>query len=91
MIAKDNAKGVIRSWLFQSDGAFGDAVWSREGKKWCIDVHGVKPDGTELTGTVVYIRIDPNTFSWQAVNLALGDEQVADTPPIKVAKQQPAK
>jgi uncharacterized protein (TIGR02246 family) len=91
MIAKDNAKGVIRSWLFQSDGAFGDAVWSREGKKWSIDVHGVKADGTELTGTVVYIRIDPNTFTWQAVNLALDGEQVADTPPIKAAKQQPAK
>jgi len=91
MIAKDNAKGVIRSWLFQSGGAFGDAVWSREGKKWSIDVHGVKADGTELTGTVVYIRIDPNTFTWQAVNLALDGEQVADTPPIKVAKQQPAK
>ena len=91
MVAKDNAKGVIRSWLFQSDGAFGDAVWSREGKKWSIDVHGVKADGTELTGTVVYIRIDPNTFTWQAVNLALDGEQVADTPPIKVAKQQPAK
>jgi uncharacterized protein (TIGR02246 family) len=91
MIGKDNAKGVIRSWLFQSDGAFGNGVWSREGKKWSIDVHGVKADGTELTGTVVYIRIDPNTFSWQAVNLALDGEPVADTPPIKVARRQPAK
>jgi hypothetical protein len=91
MIAKDNAKGVIRSWLFQSDGAFGDAVWSREGKKWSIDVHGVQADGTELTGTVVYIRIDPDTFTWQAVNQAVDGEQVADTPPIKVVRRQAAK
>jgi uncharacterized protein (TIGR02246 family) len=91
IIAKDNAKGVIRSWLFQSDGAFGDGVWSRQGQKWSIDVHGVKADGSELAGTVVYIRIDPNTFIWQAVSLALDGEPVADTPPIKVARQQPAK
>jgi uncharacterized protein (TIGR02246 family) len=91
IIGKDNAKGIIRSWLFQSDGAFGAGVWIRDGKKWSVDVRGVKPDGGELTGTVVYIPVDPNRFTWQAVNLALDGEPVADTPPIKVAKQHPSK
>ena len=50
MIGKDNAKGVIRSWVFQSDGGFGDGVWTREGKKWSIDVHGVRADGSKLSG-----------------------------------------
>jgi uncharacterized protein (TIGR02246 family) len=84
LIGKDNAKGVIRSWLFQSDGGFGSGVWTREGRKWGIDVHNVKADGSELTATLIYIRVDPNTFTWQATNLTTDGEPETDTPPIKV-------
>jgi uncharacterized protein (TIGR02246 family) len=91
LIGKDNAKGVIRSWLFQSDGGFGSGVWSREGRKWSIDVHNVKADGSELTATLIYIRVDSNTFTWQATNLATDGEPETDTPPIKVTKRPSSK
>jgi uncharacterized protein (TIGR02246 family) len=90
MIGKDNNDGVIRSWVFQSDGGFGGGVWTRDGKKWSVDVQGVTPDGKELTATCIYIHVDPNTYTWQAVDQALDDEPIADTQPIKVTKQKPA-
>ena len=86
MIGKDNADGVIRSWVFQSDGGFGGGVWSRDGKKWTVDVHGVMPDGKELIATSIYIHVDPNTYTWQAVNQELGGEPISDTQPIKVTR-----
>jgi len=88
MIGKDNNDGVIRSWVFQSDGGFGGGVWTREGKKWSVDVDGVTPDGKELTATSVYIHVDPNTYTWQAVDQALDGEPIPDTQPIKVTKQK---
>jgi uncharacterized protein (TIGR02246 family) len=91
MIGKDNAEGVIRWWVFQSDGGFGGGVWTREGKKWSVDVHGVRADGRKLTATTLYIQVDPNTFTWQAVNQTLDGVPVADTPPIKATKQKSAK
>lgn len=90
VIGKDNAEGVIRSWVFQSDGGFGDGIWAREGKKWTVDVHGVGADGRKLTATTVYVHVDPTTLTWQAVNQALNGVPVADTPPIKVTKQKSA-
>jgi uncharacterized protein (TIGR02246 family) len=90
-IGKDNAEGVIRSWVFQSDGGFGGGVWTREGKKWSIHIHGVRADGSRLTATIIYVRVDPNTITWQAVNQDLDGVPVADTPPIKVTKQRSAK
>jgi uncharacterized protein (TIGR02246 family) len=87
LIGKDNDKGVIRSWIFQSDGAFGTGTWSQDGKTWRIDVRGVTPQGSQLTGSIDYVRVDPDTFTWQAVNLAVGGEPVAETAPIKVARQ----
>jgi uncharacterized protein (TIGR02246 family) len=90
LIGKDNAAGVIRSWVFQSDGGFGGGAWARDGKKWSIDVHGVRVDGRQLTATVIYIPVDPDTVTWQAVNQALDGVPVADTQPIKVTKQKAA-
>jgi uncharacterized protein (TIGR02246 family) len=88
LIGKDNAEGAIRSWVFQSDGGFGGGLWTREGTKWSVDVYGVTADGKELTATSIYIRLDPNTFTWQAVDQALDGQAIADTAPIKIMKQR---
>jgi len=90
-IGKDNAEGVIRSWVFQSDGGFGGGVWTRDGKKWTVDVHGVMPDGKELDANSIYIHLDANNYTWQAVNQTLDGAPIADTQPIKVTKQKAAK
>jgi uncharacterized protein (TIGR02246 family) len=88
IIGKDNAEGAIRSWVFQSDGGFGGGVWSRDGKKWSVDVYGVTADGKEMTGTSVYVHVDANTFTWQAVGQTVDGAAIADTQPIKVTKQK---
>jgi uncharacterized protein (TIGR02246 family) len=90
VIGKDRGDGVIRSWVFQSDGGFGGGVWTRDGKKWKVDVHGVRADGRKLTATTIYVRVNPTTVTWQAVDQALDGVPVADTPPIRVTKQKPA-
>ena len=91
MIGKDNAEGGIRSWVFQSDGGFGDGLWTRDGKKWTVDFYGVTPDGRKLTATVIYIHVDANTFTWQSVDQAVDGQPIADTQPIKVTKQKAGK
>jgi uncharacterized protein (TIGR02246 family) len=87
MFGKDNADGAIRSWVFQSDGGFGGGLWTRDGKKWTVDFYGVTPDGKKLTATVIYVRVDANTFTWQSVNQEVDDQPIADAQPIKVTKQ----
>jgi uncharacterized protein (TIGR02246 family) len=89
-IGKDNAEGVVRSWVFQSDGGFGGGIWTREGKKWTVDVYGVMADGKELTANSIYIHVDANTFTWQAVGQALNGTSLGDTQPLKVTKQKSA-
>lgn len=88
MIGKDNAAGAIHSWVFSSDGGFGDGLWTREGNKWTVDVSGVTPDGRELTATAIYLRVDANTYTWQSVDQAVNGEPIADTQPIKVTRQK---
>jgi uncharacterized protein (TIGR02246 family) len=88
IIGRDNFEGAIRSWVFQSDGGFGGGVWTREGRKWSVDVYGVTADGKELTATSIFIHVDPNSFTWQGVGQAIDGVPVPDTQPIKVTKQK---
>jgi uncharacterized protein (TIGR02246 family) len=91
MIGKDNAAGAIHSWVFSSDGGFGDGIWTRDGKKWSVDVSGVAPDGRELAATAIYIRVDANTYTWQSVDQTVDGVSIPDTQPIKVARQPKGK
>jgi uncharacterized protein (TIGR02246 family) len=88
MLGKDNADGGIRSWVFQSDGGFGDGLWTRDGKKWTVDFAGVTPDGKKLNATVLYVRVDADTFTWQSVQQTVDGQPIGDTQPIKVTKQK---
>jgi uncharacterized protein (TIGR02246 family) len=88
MFGRDNADGGIRSWVFQSDGGFGDGLWTRDGKNWTVDFGGVTAGGQRLSATVNYVHVDANTFTWQAVQQTVNGQPIADTKPIKVTKQK---
>ncbi len=85
-IGMDHSAGAIRSWVFQSDGGFGGGVWTGGGGKWSVDAHGVRADGSRLTATILYVRVDPDALTWQAVHQSVDGIPVADTAPIKVVK-----
>ena len=88
LFGTDNAEGGIRSWVFQSDGGFGDGLWTREGKKWTVDFDGVTASGKKLSASVIYMRVDPNNFTWQSVDQTIDGQPIPDTPPIKVTRQK---
>jgi uncharacterized protein (TIGR02246 family) len=88
IFGRDNAEGGIRSWVFQSDGGFGDGLWTRDGKNWTVDFGGVTADGKKLSATVNYVHVNADTFTWQSVEQTVDGQQIADTQPIKVMKQK---
>jgi len=91
MIGKDNAAAAIHSWVFQSDGGFGDGLWTRDGKKWSVDFYGVTPEGQQLSATAIYIHLFANTYTWQSVDQEVDGVSIPDTKPIKVMKQKNGK
>jgi uncharacterized protein (TIGR02246 family) len=86
MIAKDPRTGGLRSWLFGSDGGFGEASWSRDGKRWVLEATGVTGDGGEMTATNVLTPIDRDSFTWQSIDRTLNGEAVPNIAPVKVTR-----
>jgi uncharacterized protein (TIGR02246 family) len=85
-IGKDPRTGGLRSWIFGSDGGFGEAAWSLDGKRWVLDATGVTPGGGEVTATNILTPIDKDSFSWQSIDRTLNGEALPNIAPIKVTR-----
>jgi len=69
----------IRSWVFESDGTFGESVWQRDGNRWTIKAHGVLPEGKRSTATQVITKIDADKYRWQSLARAVGGRPLPNT------------
>lgn len=86
MIGKDGSTGQLRSWTFDPEGSFGEATWSRDGKKWLQDSAGVLADGKTLAATNILTRIDNDSFTFQSVQRTADGEALVDIPPVRVSR-----
>lgn len=67
IIGWDPRSQEIRSWSFNSDGSFGDGIWSKNGKDWLVKSSQTLPDGLAASGTYVITPVDTDTLSMQLI------------------------
>jgi uncharacterized protein (TIGR02246 family) len=76
IIGWDPERQQIRSWIFDSNGGFGEATWANDGEHWLIQASNVLPNGSHSTAEHVLTKVDENKFSWETQNRSLdGDPQ----------------
>jgi len=81
-----NPDGGLRSWIFDSSGTFGDALWVRDDKRWISEANGVLPDGTEIASVNVIIPLSPDSFTWQTTDRTANGVPLPALPPVKVTR-----
>jgi uncharacterized protein (TIGR02246 family) len=86
IIGKDPATGLLRSWTFEQDGGFGEAVWTRDGRKWEQETAGVLKSGATASATNILTRIDDDSFTWQSIGRTLDGIEIGDAAPIRVTR-----
>jgi uncharacterized protein (TIGR02246 family) len=76
IIGWDPVRQQIRSWIFDSNGGFGESTWVNNGEDWLIRASNVLPDGSRSTAENVLTKVDDNKFTWESQNRTLnGDPQ----------------
>jgi uncharacterized protein (TIGR02246 family) len=85
----DPVDGIIRSWVFDSHGGFGEGYWKREGNKWVVGASGIMPEGGTGGATDSYQFVDANTFIWRSVDREVDGQPVADAEVKFVRKATP--
>lgn len=87
IIGWDPLKKQIRSWVFDSDGGFGQGTWIKKGDRWTIEQTGVLPDGRQSSAVNIMTRVDDNTMTLQSINRTLDGELLPNIDEVQVTKE----
>jgi len=87
VIGWDPAASTIRSWLFDSDGGFGEGVWSRQGTAWVVKFNQVLPDGRRAAATNIYTPLSANAFSWKSIGRTVEGESLPNIEATRVVRK----
>ncbi len=74
----DPAAMQVRSWVFDSDGGFGEGRWSQIDDRWMIKSTAVLPDGAQGSATIVLEPAGPDKFVMRGLDRLLGNEPQPD-------------
>jgi uncharacterized protein (TIGR02246 family) len=82
----------VRSWIFDSDGGYGEGHWTLVDNSWIIKSTAVLPDGQTGSATFVMEPISRDKFMMKGLDRIYGDSTLPDYQvPIVRKPPQPAK
>jgi hypothetical protein len=81
-------RGQVRSWLFDSDGGYGEAEWTVFEDGYLIRSLAVMPDGNTGSANIEARKLDDAQFVLKGTNRIVAGEPVEDFE-ITVSKQPP--
>jgi uncharacterized protein (TIGR02246 family) len=87
VIGWDPAAGTIRSWMFDSDGGFGEGVWSKKDNHWIVKFHQVLPDGRKAWATNIYTPVNADSFTWQSIGRKVDGEFLPNIDEVKIVRK----
>lgn len=93
-IGWDPLAGKLRTWLFDSEGPFGEGFWYRRtdvqgSESWILKTSGVMADGQTASSTSIYTAIDDQTMTWQSVDHEIGGVQQPDSEIMTIVRSAP--
>ena len=84
IIGWDASVSKIRSWVFDSDGGFGEATWSKKDNRWISEAVGTLPDGRKTSAINIMTIVDDTTITWQSTGRELDGEILPNIEPVKL-------
>jgi uncharacterized protein (TIGR02246 family) len=76
----------IRTWVFNSDGSFGDGAMSKNGDDWMIKMNQMQSDGHLASGTTVITRLNDDTIEVQKLGESIDGEPILASEPVRVVR-----
>lgn len=77
----------IRSWVFDSDGGFGEGRWTRQGNRWYVHQHSVLPDGRKTSAVNILTHVDDDTCTLQSVDRMVDGDLQPNIDEVQIAKE----
>ncbi len=78
VIGWDASKKQIRSWVFSSDGSFGEGLWESKTNRWVIRMTGVLATGQKTASTRLLAIKDKDHYTFQTVDRTIDGQSLPD-------------
>ncbi|HEX3314301.1 MAG TPA: hypothetical protein VHR72_05380, partial [Gemmataceae bacterium] len=76
----------IKSWIFDSEGGYGESLWNSVDGRWVIRVKGVRLDGKTVTATNTIQQLGKDQVRFQSTDRIVGEDSMPDVTAIAVRK-----
>jgi|EndMetStandDraft_5_1072996.scaffolds.fasta_scaffold66182_3 uncharacterized protein (TIGR02246 family) len=86
IIAWDPVKDVVRSWVFDLDGGFGEGTWKKVDKSWYATMRFTLGDGRVASSINIYTPVDDHSYTFASVEREVDGEILPDMNPVTVEK-----
>ena len=90
VIGWDPSEKIYRSWVFDSEGGFGSATWTRDGEKWIKHLTGTTSSGKKAFAAHIMIKLDDKSYQWSAHGRELDGKLLPNIDPVTVVRQNAA-
>jgi uncharacterized protein (TIGR02246 family) len=88
-IGWDPLKKQIKSWIFDSEGGYGDGLWSRSGDQWIVKATYVLPDGRTASATQTISPLSRDMVRWKSSDRTVGGTAVPDEEEVVLVRKPP--
>jgi len=89
VISWDQSRGILRSWIFDTNGTFGEAIWLRRGENWYVRLNATLPTGKKAAAVHIYTPRGPNSYTFQSVGRSVDGEMQPDLDEVVVRRAIP--
>lgn len=86
IIAWDPINEKIRSWVFDSDGGFGEGSWKKKNGSWVVEASQTLADGTRASAINVYTPINHDQYKWESTGREIDGEILPNFGPVNVVR-----
>ena len=88
-ISWDPLANKIHSWVYDSQGGFGEGLWTRNGNQWIVKMTGETEEGKVASSTNIITRMSKDRTTWQSRDRVVGEEWMKDIGEIPVVRKAP--
>lgn len=86
VIGYDPVAGSIRSWVFDSEGGFGEGTWRRDGNKWLVAFKGTSAAGSTSSAQHILTYVDDKKLTWESISRQSDGEALPNIDKIEVVR-----
>ena len=87
IIGWDPIEQKIRSWIYDSDGGFGEGHWTQTEKGWKSTTTFTLSSGEKATSTNIYTDIGDKSYSYTSIDRKVNNTSLPNIEPTTVSKE----